>query len=99
MPADFAKLLLIATIGLIVALYAYAHSRAYREGLPPIFDAFFSGAAFAVMCAAFVYGGRIGEGFGMVTEGRIAGLGAAVMILRGLRARLGVELADWKARS
>jgi hypothetical protein len=78
--------------------YAYAHARAYREGLPPIFDAFFSGAAFALMCAAFVYGGRMGEVYGMTTEGRIAGLGMAVMLLRWLRARLGIELAEWSAR-
>lgn len=98
MPADFTKLLLIAIIGLIVSLYAYAHARAYREGLPPIFDAVFSGLAFAVLCCAFIYGGRIGEGFGMITEGRIAGLGMAIIVLRWLRARLGIELAEWKAR-
>jgi hypothetical protein len=98
MPPDFGKLLLIATIGVIVALYSYAHSRAYREGLPPIFDAFFSAASFAVMCAAFIYGGRIGIPYEMQTEGRIAGLGAAVMVLRWLRARLGIELAEWRMR-
>ncbi len=98
MPPDFAKLLLIAVIGLIVALYGYAHARAYREGLPPIMDAVFSLGAFAIMCAAFVYGGRIGEGFGMTTEGRIAGLGMAVIVLRWLRARLGIELAGWSAK-
>lgn len=98
MPADFGKLALIAAIGLIVALYSYAHSRTYREGLPPIFDACFSAAGFALLCAAFIYGGRIGVGYDMTTEGRIAGLGAAMMVLRWLRARLGIELAEWKVR-
>jgi hypothetical protein len=97
MPPDLAKLGMIAIVGLIVSIYAYVHARIYREGLPPIFDACFSGAAFAIMCAAFLYGGRIGDDFGMVTEGRIAGLGLAVLVLRWLRARLGRELAEWKA--
>jgi RsiW-degrading membrane proteinase PrsW (M82 family) len=97
LPPDFAKLLLIAVIGLVVSLYAYAHARAYREGLPPILDAFFSGAAFAILCAAFIYGGRIGALYEMTTEGRIAGLGMAIMLLRWLRARLGIELAEWRA--
>ena len=98
MPPDFTKLFLIALIGLLVAAYGYAHARTYREGLPPIFDAFFSGAAFALLCAGFIYGGRIGIEYDMTTEGRIAGLGAAVMLLRWLRVRLGIELAEWKAR-
>lgn len=98
MPGDFNKLLVIMVIGLIVATYAYAHARAYREGLPPILDALFSGAAFAIMCVSFIYGGRIGVGYDMLTEGRIAGLGAAVIVLRWLRARLGIELAEWNAR-
>lgn len=98
MPPDFNKLFLITLTGLIVAVYGYAHARVYREGLPPIFDAFFSGAAFALLCAGFIYGGRIGVEYDMTTEGRIAGLGAAVMVLRWLRARLGIELADWNVR-
>jgi hypothetical protein len=98
MPGDFNKLLVIMVIGLIVATYAYAHARAYREGLPPMLDAFYSGVAFTLLCAAYIYGGRIGEGYGMTTEGRIVGLGMAVIVLRWLRARLGVELAEWKAR-
>lgn len=97
MPPEFVKLALIALIGLIVASYAYFHARAYNEGLPPIFDAFFSGVGFAVLCGAYIFGGRLGIPYEMATEGRVAGLGMAIILLRWLRARLGVELARWKA--
>lgn len=98
MPEDSTKLMLIAAVGLVVAVYAFFHARAYREGFPPVFDAFFSLTAFVLMCGAFIYGGRIGAQYDMTTEGRIAGLGAVVVVLRWLRARLGIELAEWKAR-
>ena len=92
---DITKLLLIGAVALIVALYSYFHARAYREGLPPIQDAFFWGTSFVAICVAFALGGRIGESYGMVTEGRVAALGMAVLVIRWMRARLGTELADW----
>ncbi len=93
---DTTKFILIGAVALIVAVYSYFHARSYREGLPPIHDAFFSGTAFVGLCIAFVMGGRIGDGYGMVTEGRVAGLGMAFLLIRWMRARLGIELAEWR---
>jgi hypothetical protein len=98
MAVDLTKLAIIAGLALVVALCAFLHARRHHEGLPPGLDAFFAGVGFVTLCAAFIIGGRLADPYGMVTEGRVGGLAVAVILLRWLRARLGMELAAWTAR-
>jgi peptidoglycan/LPS O-acetylase OafA/YrhL len=87
------KLLVLAACTLLVGIYAFIHARFYREGLPPLLDASVSMGCFVILVAAYIFGGRIGEGYGYLTEGRILGLFLATIGLRWFRARLGVEQA------
>lgn len=90
---EAAKLLVLAGCALIAGIYGFLHARRYREGLPPLLDAFVSMSSFIVLAAGFILGGRIGDGYALVTEGRIAGLLIAMLLVRWFRARLGMEQA------
>ncbi len=90
---ELTKLLVLAACSLLIGIYAFVHARYYREGLPPLLDASVSMAGFVLVVAAYIYGGRIGDSYGYLTEGRIIGLSLAVIGLRWFRARLGVEQA------
>jgi hypothetical protein len=87
------KLIVLLGCALAVGLYAFIHARLWREGLPPLLDASVSGAGFVILVVSFIGGGRVGDSYGFVTEGRIIGLMLAAIGLRWFRARLGVEQA------
>jgi hypothetical protein len=88
--------LLLAGCTALVGLFGYLHARKFWEGLPPLLDGFVSAAGFAMLIAAFVFGGRIGGDYGHPHAGRLLAVAAMLIIYRTLRTWIGKEQVKYR---
>ena len=88
--------LLFAGCTALIGLFAYFHARRFWEGLPPLLDSFVSAAGFAMLIAAFVFGGRIGGEYGHPHAGRLLAVAASVVVYRALRTWIGKEQIKYR---